>query len=69
MNTFVKGAVAAAMTLLAGCASDERQGETFGPNLHSAAATMKACERAVYYSSETDRRVILDCANILDVWQ
>ena len=69
MIIFIKGTVAAAMVLLAGCASAEGPDETLGSRPRTAAATMKSCERAVYYSSESDRRIVLDCANILDVWQ
>ena len=70
MRKFVKCLAAAATIALAGCATaPHRQAETANAPSKSAAETMKACESAIYYTSEHDRQSVMNCANFLDIWQ
>jgi hypothetical protein len=70
MNKFFKGIVVCVTISLAGCAADgQRSIETTGNHSKSAVETMRSCEKAVYYSPHNDSQEILDCANVLDIWQ
>jgi hypothetical protein len=70
MNELSKSIAVAAAISLAGCAgTTQLQGPPLAAREPPAAQTFETCEQIIYRSANSDAKLALQCADVLDIWQ